>query len=617
MKTNLFKPQTEWIPPTDFPDLGKYEEIAVDLETKDPNLNERMGSGSVIGIGDVVGISLATHDWCAYYPIAHEGGGNMDRKMVLKWLQDQMNTDSIKIFHNAMYDVCWLRKLGINIKGQIVDTMIAASLVDENRFRYDLNGISRDYLGKGKDENALYEAAKSWGVDPKAEMYKLPAMYVGAYAERDAQLTLELWQELKKEILHQDIEDIFNMETKLFPVLVDMRFLGVRVNQERAAIEKKRMVEEENKLLGGVYAETREEVQIWAARSIAKVFDKLGLPYERTVKTQAPSFTKNFLANHPHKIVQAIAKAREINKAHTTFIDTILKYSHKGRIHAEINQLRGDSGGTVTGRFSMNNPNLQQIPARNKDLGPRIRSLFIPEENCKWGCFDYNQQEPRLVVHYAALQGFYSVEDVVDAYKNENADFHQIVSDMANIPRSQAKTINLGLFYGMGKNKLQAELGINKLQAEELFKQYHSKVPFVKQLMDAVMSRAQQRGKVRTLLGRLCRFHLWEPNQFGIHKPLPHDAALAEHGPGIRRAYTYKALNRLIQGSAADMTKKAMIDLHAEGIIPHLQVHDELDISVQNKKEAEKIKEIMETTVSLEVPNKVDYEEGDNWGTIK
>ena len=617
MKTNIFKPQTEWIPPTDFPDLSKYDEIAIDLETKDPNSNERMGSGSVVGVGDVVGISLATHDWCAYYPIAHEGGGNMDRKMVLNWFQDQMRSDSIKIFHNAMYDVCWLRKLGVQVQGQIVDTMIAASLVNENRYRYDLNGLSRDYIGKGKDENALYEAAKSWGVDPKAEMYKLPAMYVGAYAERDAQLTLELWQEMKKEILHQDIEDIFEMETALFPVLVDMRFLGVRVDKGRAAMEKERMVEEEKRLLGNVYAETKEDVQIWAARSIAKVFDKLGLPYERTIKTGAPSFTKNFLANHPNTIVQSIAKAREINKAHTTFIDTILKYSSNGRIHAEINQLRGDSGGTVTGRFSMNNPNLQQIPARNKDLGPRIRSLFIPEENCKWGCFDYNQQEPRLVVHYAALQGFFSVDDVMEAYKNEDADFHKIVADMANIPRFQAKTINLGLFYGMGKNKLQAELGINKLQAEELFKQYHTKVPFVKQLMDAVMSRAQQRGKVRTLLGRLCRFHLWEPNQFGIHKPLPHDEALSEHGPGIRRAYTYKALNRLIQGSAADMTKKAMIDLHREGIIPHLQVHDELDISVQDSKQANNIKEIMESTVTLEVPNKVDYEEGDNWGSIK
>jgi len=617
MQKPIFKPQTEWLPPTDFPDLGKYDEIAVDLETKDPNLNKRMGSGSVVKVGDVVGISLATQDWCAYYPIAHEGGGNMDRKMVLKWLQDQMNYESTKIFHNAMYDICWLRSIGINVKGKIVDTMIASALVNENRLRFDLNGLSRDYLGKGKDETQLYEAAKSWGVDPKAEMYKLPAMYVGAYAERDAQLTLELWQEMKKEIMHQDIESIFEMETKLFPVLVDMRFLGVRVDQEKAAEEKKMMMAEENKLLGTVYADTKIDVQIWAARSIAKVFDKLGLPYDRTAKTQAPSFTKNFLANHPHPVVKCIAKAREINKAHTTFIDTILKYSYNGRIHAEINQLRGDSGGTVTGRFSMNNPNLQQIPARNKELGPRIRSLFLPEEDHTWGCFDYNQQEPRLVVHYAALQNLYGVDEVVHAYMEGDADFHQIVADMADIPRSQAKTINLGLFYGMGKAKLQAELGINKLQAEELFKQYHGRVPFVKQLMDAVMARAQDRGQIRTLKGRLCRFHLWEPNQFGIHKALPHDAALAEHGPGIRRAFTYKALNRLIQGSAADMTKRAMIDLHAEGIIPHLQVHDELDISISSEQEAQRIKDIMESAVQLEVPNKVDYEYGNNWGEIK
>jgi len=617
MQIPIFKPQTEWTAPTDFPDLSKYDEIAIDLETKDPNLNERMGSGSVIGVGDVVGISLATHDWCAYYPIAHEGGGNLDRKMVLKWLQDQMSTNSLKIFHNAMYDVCWLRRLGIKINGKIVDTMIASAVINENRLRYDLNGICRDYLGKGKDESALYEAAKSWGVDPKAEMYKLPAMHVGAYAERDAQLTYELWQECKKEILYQDLQAIFDMETELFPALVDMRFLGVRVNQEQAAIEKRTLIEQEKKMLGEVLASTGIEVQIWAARSIAKVFEKLGLPFDRTEKTGAPSFTKNFLANHPHNVVKCIARAREINKAHTTFIDTILKYSSKGRIHAEINQLRGDGGGTVTGRFSMNNPNLQQIPARNKDLGPRIRSLFLPEEGHQWGCFDYNQQEPRLVVHYASLLNLYGVDDVVHAYMEGDADFHQIVADMADIPRTQAKTINLGLFYGMGKNKLQAELGISKLQAADLFKQYHGKVPFVKALMDATMQRAQEGGQIRTLLGRLCRFHLWEPNQFGIHKALPHDAALREHGPGIKRAYTYKALNKLIQGSAADMTKKAMIELHKEGITPHLQVHDELDISVGSDKESERIKEIMENAVTLEVPNKVDYEFGKNWGEIK
>ena len=617
MQMPLFKPQTEWLPPEEFPDLTQACEIAIDLETKDPNLNIRMGSGSVVGVGEVVGVSVATEDFCAYYPFAHEGGGNMDRKMIIKWLTAVLKTPSDKIFHNAMYDVCWLRALGLKINGRIIDTMIAAALCDENRLRYDLNGCGRDYVGKGKDESALYEAAKSWGVDPKAEMYKLPAMYVGAYAERDAQLTLELWQELKKEIIHQDIQSIFKMEMELFPCLVDMRFLGVRVNQEQAAIEKKTLVEQEKKMLGEVLVNTGIDVQIWAARSIQKVFDKLGLPYDRTEKTGAPSFTKNFLANHPHNTVKCIAKAREINKAHTTFIDTILKHSKKGRIHAEINQLRGDNGGTVTGRFSMNNPNLQQIPARSKDLGPRIRSLFLPEENHTWGCFDYNQQEPRLVVHYATLLNLFGVDDVLDAYNKGDADFHQIVADMADIPRTQAKTINLGLFYGMGKNKLQAELGVNKLQAESLFKQYHAKVPFVKALMDATRDRAQESGQIRTLLGRLCRFHLWEPNQFGIHKALPHDAALAEHGPGIKRAYTYKSLNRLIQGSAADMTKKAMINLHKEGIVPHLQVHDELDISVKDDKEAKNILDIMENAVRLEVPNKVDYESGKNWGNIK
>ena len=610
----LFKAQTEWVPPQDFPDLSKHDEIAIDFESKDPDLI-KMGSGSISKNGDITGIAVAVKDWSGYYPIAHEGGGNMDRKKVLKWFQGVLNTPATKIFHNAMYDVCWIKSIGLKINGKIVDTMIAAAIVDENQMRYDLNNCSRRYIGQGKDEAALYQAAKDWGIDAKAEMYKLPAMYVGSYAEKDAELTYELWQELKKEILHQDIRSIFDLETELFPCLVDMRFLGVRVDVEAAHKLKEELIEEEKELLQKVKKESGVDTQIWAARSIAQVFQKLDLPYDTTEKTNSPSFTKNFLQNHPHPLVKLIARAREINKAHTTFIDTIIKHNHKGRIHAEINQLRGDNGGTVTGRFSYSNPNLQQIPARNKELGPRIRSLFIPEKGCKWGVFDYSQQEPRLVVHYAALQNLYGVDEVLEAYKKGDADFHTIVADMAEIPRTQAKTINLGLFYGMGKNKLQAELGVSKEKSDNLFRQYHNKVPFVKQLMDNVMQRAQNAGKVRTLLGRLCRFHLWEPNQFGIHKALPHEQAIQEHGPGIKRAYTYKALNRLIQGSAADMTKKAMIDLHKEGITPHIQVHDELDISVDGN--ADKIKEIMEATVELEIPNKVDYESGPNWGNIK
>ena len=611
----LFAPQTEWVPPSEFKDLSNYDEIAIDLETCDPNIKTR-GSGSVVGDGKVVGVAVATIDWCAYFPFDHLGGGNLDKSRVLSWFKDVLKTPATKIFHNAMYDVCWIRAMGLQINGEIVDTMIAASLIDENRYTYNLNAIAYEFLKERKSETELNNAAKEWSLDPKAEMWKLPAMYVGKYAEKDAELTFKLWDRFKHEIREQDLQNVFNLEKNVFPCLVDMKFKGVRVDVEKANQTKNQLATKEKQILSNLKKETGIDVEIWAAASIAKVFDKLKLPYDRTEKSKAPSFTKNFLQNHSNPLVKQIAQAREINKAHTTFIDTILKHEHKGRIHADINQLRSDQGGTVTGRFSYSNPNLQQIPARNKDLGPLIRSLFIPEDGCKWGCFDYSQQEPRLVVHYASLQRLLGVEDVLEAYKDGNADFHTIVAEMAEIPRTQAKTINLGLFYGMGKNKLQAELGVSKARAEELFQQYHGKVPFVRELMDSVSRRAQDSGKIRTLLGRRCRFHLWEPNHFGLHKPLPHDEAQREYGPGIKRAMTYKALNRLIQGSAADMTKKSMVDLYNEGIVPHIQIHDELDVSVESDEQAKKVIEIMENAVNLEVPNKVDYEHGKTWGDI-
>ena len=611
----MFEAQTEWVKPDEFPDLRQADTIAIDLETHDPDL-KTLGSGSIVGRGKVVGIAVAVDGYSGYFPFDHEGGGNLEKSKVIQWFTDICQCSADKIFHNAMYDVSWIRSMGIKINGNIYDTMIAASLVNENRFRFDLNSLGWDYVGRGKNETELKAAAKEWGIDPKADMWKLPSMYVGNYAERDAELTLDLWKVMQKELSDQDLGSIFELETDLFPCLVDMRFLGVKVDVSKAHELKRQLTLQEEMLLHKIKKETGIDTQIWAARSIAKVFDKLKLPFERTEKTNAPSFTKNFLSSHEHPLVKMIAEAREVNKAHTTFIDTIIKYEHLGRIHADINQIRSDSGGTVTGRFSYSNPNLQQIPARNKDLGPMIRSLFVPESNCEWGCFDYNQQEPRLVVHYASLDQDASVFNVKNAYNEGDADFHTIVAKMADIPRLQAKTINLGLFYGMGKAKLQAELGVSKEKAEELFSLYHNRVPFVKSLMKSVSNRAQQRGQIRTLLGRLCRFPLWEPNSFGMHKALPFEQAVQEHGPGIRRAYTYKALNKLIQGSAADMTKKSMLELYKEGIIPHIQIHDELDISVESDKQAKRIIEIMESAVDLEIPNKVDYESGKNWGDI-
>ena len=611
----LFTPETEWVPPDRLPNLTQHTEIAIDLETRDPNLLT-MGSGSVRRDGEVVGIAIAVEGWSGYFPIAHEGGGNMDRALVLDWFEELLQTPATKIFHNAMYDVSWIRSMGFYINGGIIDTMIAASLIDEMRFSYTLDSVGKDYIGMRKNEKLLQEAAKDWGINPKAEMWRLPAPFVGEYAEKDAEITLKLWHALQHEISKQDLWDVFNMETNLFPCLVDMKFKGVRVDIAKAEAVKTQLVVTESELLRDIKKIAGFDVEIWAAASIAKAFEKVKLPYDRTEKG-APSFTKNFLATHPHELPKLINQAREINKANTTFIDTILKHEYKGRIHSDINQIRSDDGGTVTGRFSYSNPNLQQIPARHKELGPMIRSLFIPEEKHKWGCFDYSQQEPRIVVHYASLMKLEGTSTIVDAYNDGSADFHQMIADMAGIERKQAKTINLGIMYGMGKNKLMAELGLMKDAAEKLLKTYHQKAPFVKMLSEAVARRADDSGKIRTIGGRLCHFDLWEPHGFGIKKPLKHADALREHGPGIKRAFTYKALNKLIQGSAADMTKQSMLALYQEGIIPHVQIHDELDISIPNMEQAEKIIKIMEEAVELRVPNKVDFEKGDSWGDIK
>ena len=335
----IFKAQTEWVKPTEFPDLRQADTIAIDLETHDPDL-KALGSGSIVGRGKVVGIAVAVDGYSGYFPFAHEGGGNLEKSKVIQWFTDLCQSPADKVFHNAMYDVCWIRTMGIKINGNIYDTMIAASLVNENRFRFDLGSLGWDYVGKGKNETELINAAKEWGVDPKADMWKLPSMYVGNYAERDAELTLALWKVMQKELSDQDLGAIFDLETELFPCLVDMRFLGVRVDVEKAHKLKQQLASEEKQLLQKVKTETGIETQIWAARSIAEVFDKLNLPYERTEKTKAPSFTKNFLSSHKHPLVKCITKAREINKAHTTFIDTIIKYEHKGRIHADINQIR-------------------------------------------------------------------------------------------------------------------------------------------------------------------------------------------------------------------------------------------------------------------------------------
>ena len=606
---------SEWVMPDHFPDLARYDEIAIDLETRDPNIKTK-GPGYIRKDGEVVGIAVAVEGWCGYYPIAHDTPPNMDKDIVTKWIKKQCSyEDKNYIFHNAFYDVGWLKAMGVDIKGKIIDTLIAAPLVDENRFRFDLNTLCKDYLKESKSEARLYEAAKMWGLDPKGELWKLPASHVGEYAEQDAAITLRLWHHLRNEINHQNLVNIFELETDLFPVLFDMKQKGVRVDLDKAEKIKTELEAKENDILRSIKKLVGFDVEVWAAASVAKAFDSLSLPYD-TTPTGKPNFDKNFLATHDSPLAKMVTEARKIYMARSTFVDKIISHSHRGRIHAEIHQMRSDQGGTVTGRFSYSNPNLQQIPARDKILGPLIRSLFIPEKNHEWGIFDYSQQEPRLVVHYASMKSYVGADKFVDQYReDETTDFHNMVSKIADIPRKQAKTINLGLFYGMGTGKLMSELGVDQETAMDILAGYHERVPFVKKLMLDTQRVASDKGFLTTLEGRRCRFEEWESATEWGQKSLPLDAARREYGEHqIKRAWTFKALNRLIQGSAADQTKKAMLELHKQGYLAHIQVHDELDFSVASDKDKSKIKEIMEQAVKLQVPSKVDVECGSNWG---
>tara|TARA_R110002074_G_C12504542_1_gene662900 strand:- start:1 stop:2070 length:2070 start_codon:yes stop_codon:yes gene_type:complete len=681
-------------------DLEGIETVAIDIETYDPNLKTK-GLGAIRGDGFITGVAVATGKDTVYFPLHHSDVVKTDDEKKEFW--DQINkkllqNDKItKVFHNAIYDVCWLRvATGKMLKGRLVDTMIAASVIDENRFRYSLDALSKDILNDGKYKYDLQEKTFKWSngmqKDPMSNMHKMPASIVEEYAKQDVNLTFRLWKIFDKELdkvlyikpennAKKTCRNIFELETRLFPCLVDMKFKGVRIDVQKLEHFGKKLKYRRDNLLNIIKKHTKISLQLWAANSIKELLHHQKIKnYEKTPKSGMPKLPKDYLKTHSNRFLRMVSKAREADKIVNTFIEGLKGYVHNGRIHADINQIRSDQGGTVTGRFSMSNPNLQQIPAKGY-IGKKMREVFLPEEGHKWGSFDYSQQEPRIVVHYAVKHNLSKTDELRDKFNSDEADFHKIVAEMAHIPRKQAKTINLGLFYGMGKGKLQQELNIDKVQAKKLFDTYHQKVPFVKELSDNLTQFAGNKKLVFTLEDRFCRFNKyenvnkrwnnkdrkfeeWDPEAKEIKdektgkityqgdwiapKLMSKEVAWekfklqfnakskskAEGGKGkveeldsqereswfaqyFTPAFTYKALNRLIQGSAADMTKKAMVILYEKGIVPHIQIHDELCISINDEEQAKKIKDIMEESIKLEIPNKVDYESGSNWGNIK
>ena len=659
--------------------LKDVDTVAIDLETYDPNL-KTLGSGAIRKDGKVCGVAIAYKDEKFYFPMAHsDRTSNIAANHVWKVLNKRIfqNKNITKVFHNAMYDVCWIRQeSGLMVQGPIADTMIAASIINENRMKYSLDAIAKIYLNEIKykydlEQTSIDEVGIS---DAISNMHLLPYSVVKDYAEQDVNLTLKLWNIFKEKIKQpikiingkiKTLENVFNLEMELFPCLVAMRFKGVRVDTKKAKTLGLDLKKRRDGLIKGIKRRTGVSVEIWAADSVARLLHKLNITdYTSTPKSGRVSLSKNYLESHPNVYLRLIARARAYDKLINVFVNGLLKFVHNGRIHADINQIRGERGGTITGRFSMSKPNLQQIPAKGK-YGNIIRSFFLPEEGQEWGSFDYSQQEPRLVIHYALKNKFYGVEDLAEEYrKNPSTDFHEIVAKLAKITRKQAKTINLGLFYGMGKGKLAASLELDKEEAKELFDEYHRQVPFVRELSNGLMKYAEKNKSIFTLEDRFCRFNKWEPRdkewdedrkifvyteyiekeEDGEIKkemqrnPVPildrkeakdhylasRSRRLIENDPNCelfeefyKPAFTYKALNKLIQGSAADMTKKAMVKLYKAGILPQIQIHDELCLSISNEKQAELIKKIMVEAISLLIPNKVNYKKGDNWGNIK
>ena len=680
-------------------DLKGIDTVAIDIETYDPNLKTK-GSGAIKGDGFITGVAVATGKDTVYFPLNHSDTTVEGEELEEFWNQINkkllQNENITKVFHNAIYDVCWLQAVtGKKIKGRIVDTMIAASVIDENRFKYSLDNLSKDYLDDSKYKYDLQEKTFTWSngmqKDPMSNMHKLPSKVVKEYAKQDVNLTLRLWELFDKkldEVLYiKKIKDkngkvheekktcrkIFELETRLFPCLVEMKENGVRIDTQKLESLGEKLKFRRDNLLNIIKKHTGVTLQLWAANSIKNLLRNEKITnYEKTPKSGMPKLPKDYLKTHSNRFLRMVSKAREADKAVNTFIEGLKGYIHNGRIHADINQIRSDQGGTVTGRFSMSNPNLQQIPAKGY-MGKKMRELFIPEDGHKWGSFDYSQQEPRIVVHYAIKHKLSETKELGDKFNNNKADFHKIVAEMANIPREQAKTINLGLFYGMGKGKLQQELHLDKAQAKKLFDTYHEKVPFVKELSDNLIYFAKDNKLIFTLEDRFCRFDKyenvnkrWDNNERKFKEWDPEakeiknkDGTISYQGEWITprlltkeqadkefkklfnskskkkieehtekqreqyftnyftAAFTYKALNRLIQGSAADMTKKAMVLLYEKGIVPHIQIHDELCLSIDSEQKASIIKETMEKAIILLIPNKVNCKKGKNWGIIK
>jgi DNA polymerase-1 len=603
------------------PNLSAASQVAIDLETRDNGFAKENGPGWPTNDGYVVGVGVAVDGDSWYFPIRHEGGDNLDPDLVLRWTADLCSRDSDKFFHNASYDVGWLGAEDIKVNGKIHDTMYMASLLDEERRSYSLDNVCIEEGLHGKDETLLREAAAAYGVDPKAGLWRLPGRLVGPYGAQDAAATLALAGKLLPKLRGEELETLYELETDLIRVYIKMTGRGIPVDEEKLEKTIKYVEGQSIELQQALNKRVGFEINTMASDHLVRAFEKEDVWFPRTAKGN-PSFQKAWLEGHEHWLPKSITSVRTSTRFLSVFLRGHIQGSlHKGRIHSHIHGLRADDGGAVTGRLSYSNPPLQQTPSRDEELAPLIRGVFLPEEGL-WGSYDYKQQEPYLVVHYAALLGVRGGREAAEWLNTaDNPDFHQMFADLVERKREKTtKDMYQGISYGIGDAKLAATLNVSEEKAAEYKALVREKVPFLEGLAEMCSRRAADVGFIRTIARRRGRFPFWEPAEWGLRtgeKLREPEARARWPGQHLVRYKLHKAMNKLIQGGAADQMKRAMLEVDKAGYDISIQMHDEMGVSTTSKKQVDEIVEIMRDSVKLLVPVGVDAEFGHTWGTAK
>lgn len=639
---DFFMPST-FLPFTlpEFFEFKHAKRIALDIETWDPELKAK-GPGGIRqheGLSKVVGVAVATPERSAYFPMNLEGFECFDQAQVIGWLKDQLRDFHGEIIGaNLLYDFDFLATLGVRTPhASFRDVQWAAPLLDENADSYSLNTLLKRYL---KLEKRTHNIKERYGSDYINNMHKVHPGDAAVYALGDVEPLFDLLDALEKGLAAEDLSNVYDVECRLFPLLLRMRMRGTRIARQKAEevnVETQQRIDEILKWFKDECGWSM--AQSMPSGDLGMLLEKSGVAVPRT-KSGGYSVTRGFLEHVEHPIAKNALEVRKLEKFRGTFVQSyILEHAIGDTLHTQFHPLRSDEYGTVTGRFSSSNPNLQNIPARDDILGPLCRSMFIPRDEHVWWSRDYSQIEYRFLVHYALEENCNGAEVAGNAYKNNaKTDFHEVAAEITGVPRKQAKNINFGVVYGMGVTTMANNLGVDAEKAKAVLKQFHMRMPFIKQLMTKTQNEADHYGYIRTILGRKRRFDVFE--QYGTRmKPKAErkndetvrvrseEEARALWKNDYQRAFLHKALNAKLQGSAADLIKKAMGDAEAAGLFDDtglhctLTVHDELDgESDRSPRAQEALKEldhIMSSCLKLNVPIFADGSEGKNWQEAK